>query len=115
MTKTWTLAQYATLAHGMSPDRILALPQVYVPQQAWQWANISFASSDQVSFAGALTERAAVPQQYTSAQGWGALWDAISASGQFSLPAPPMATDLSADWSATTSATRNPKATLPKG
>jgi len=115
VTKTWTLAHYARLAHGMSPGRIVALPQVYVPQQAWQWANISFASSGQVTFAGALTERAAVPQQYTSAQGWGALWDAISASGQFSLPAPPMATDLSADWTTTSSALRNANATLPKG
>lgn len=115
VTKTWTLAQYATLAHGMSPSRILALPQVYVPQQAWQWANISFADGGQVSFAGALTERAAVPTQYTSMQGWGALWDAISANAQYSLTAPPMATDLQADWPATTSATRNANATLPKG
>jgi hypothetical protein len=115
VTKTWTLADYATLAHGVSPDRMLALPQVYVPQQAWQWANISFASGGQVTFAGALTERAAVPDQYTSVQGWGALWDAISANAQVSLPAPPVATDLQADWSTTMSAARNANATLPNG
>ena len=115
VTKTWTLAQYATLAHGKSPDRILALPQVYVPQQAWQWANITFASGGQVTFAGALTEHAADGTQFTSAQGWGALWDAISANGQFSLPAPPMATDLQADWPPAKSAARNAHATLPKG
>ncbi len=115
VTKTWTLAQYATLAHGKSPNRILALPQVYVPQQAWQWGNITFASGGQVTFAGALTEHAADGTQFTSAQGWGALWDAISANGQFSLPAPPMATDLQADWPAAKSAARNAHATLPKG
>jgi hypothetical protein len=117
VAKTWTLAQYAKLAHGMSPDRILALPQVYVPQQAWQWANITFASGGQVTFAGALTEYAAIGDgsQFTSEQGWGALWDAISASAQFNLPAPPMATDLSADWPSAPSAARMSSATLPSG
>ena len=117
VTKTWTLAQYVTLTHGINPGRILALPQVYYPTQAWQWANIAFSSAGSLTFGGALTEYAAdgTDTQYMSLQGWGALWDAISANAGVSEPAPPMATDLRADWPAATSATRNAKATLPEG
>jgi hypothetical protein len=113
--KTWTQAQYVKLAYGLHPGRILAVPQIYIPEQAWQWANIAFASGGQLTFASALTEHAAVSTQFSSVQGWGALWDAMSASPSIHLAAPQSATDLRADWPSTTSAVRNLNATLPKG
>jgi len=97
LSKTWSQADYARLAHRLNPSRIVALPQIYYPTQAWQWAEIALASAtstDHITFIGVLTEHAADTSQYTSQQAWGALWDALSASGQITLPAPPMATDL---------------------
>ncbi|HSY15438.1 MAG TPA: hypothetical protein VK816_05585 [Jatrophihabitantaceae bacterium] len=55
----WTQADYYRLAHGLSPDRIVALPQIYQPSQAVQWADIDRAgatASDKIDFVGALTE-----------------------------------------------------------
>jgi len=112
--KTWTQANYIKLAYGLSPGRILVLPQVYIALQAWQWANIAFASGGQLTFAGSLTEHAAVASEFSPPQAWGALWDAISASGH--LQAPQLATDLRSDWPTTsTAAVREQNARLPDG
>jgi hypothetical protein len=115
--KTWTQAQYIRLTHGLNPTRIDALPQIYYLQQAWQWANLAFASGGQIGFSGSLTEYAAVGDgsQYASEQGWGALSDALAAGTQVTVAAPQSATDLRADWPATTSAARKANATLPNG
>jgi hypothetical protein len=116
--KTWTLDQYARMTHGLSPTRIVALPQIYVAAQAWQWANLVFASAGPLAFIGSLTEHAAIgnDSQFTSEQGWGALSDALSASASGSVAAPQAATDLTADWPSTKSAAqRNANATLPTG
>jgi hypothetical protein len=116
--KTWTLDQYAKLTHGLSPTRIVALPQIYVAAQAWQWANLVFASAGPLAFIGSLTEHAAIgnDSQFTSEQGWGALSDALSAGASGSVAAPQAATDLRADWPSTKSAAqRNANATLPAG
>jgi hypothetical protein len=116
--KTWTHAQYLKLTHGLGPTRIVALPQIYVPAQAWQWANLAFASSGQLAFAGSLTERAAIGDnsQFTSEQGWGALSDALAASPSIPVAAPQSATDLRSDWGpGVTAAQRNAHATLPNG
>jgi hypothetical protein len=59
--KTWTQAQYYALSHGLS-SRLVALPEIYLPEQAIQWANIArtgATATDKIRFVGALTERAA--------------------------------------------------------
>ena len=115
VTKTWTQADYIRLEHGLSPGRIISLPQIYIPLQAWQWANIAFASGGQLTLTAALTEHAADTGQFTPQQGWSALWDAMSANAAVHLTAPQIATDLRSDWPATSLAVRNQKATLPNG
>ena len=95
----WTQAQYNRLAGGADPTRVQALPQVYTPALAVQWANID-ASGPAISFAGALTEYAACPLVSAScsvaslppSQGWAALYHALSTV----VPAPslPAVTDL---------------------
>ena len=61
-TNTWTQAQYYRMAHGLSPSRIVALPQIYSTQMAIQWADIDrtgASATDQIDFIGTLTEHAA--------------------------------------------------------
>ncbi len=61
-SKTWTQQNYYDLAHGLAPTRIIALPQIYLPVQAGQWAAIDQAgatASDHIDFAGVLTSQAA--------------------------------------------------------
>jgi hypothetical protein len=119
VAKVWTQANYIQLAHGLNASRVFALPQIYYPTQAWQWAAIALHGNGVHDnfFIGVLTELAAVPNenQLTSEQAWGALWDAISASTQVTQSAPASATDLRADWPVTSSAIRNLNAKLPKG
>lgn len=57
----WTQANYYKLAGGMDPSRIQGLPQVYLPGQADQGANIDATGAKNIVFAGALTEFAACP------------------------------------------------------
>ena len=57
----WTERQYYALAHHGS--RIRALPQIYTPDNAVQWANIDATGGGGLQFAGALTEHAAAPHR----------------------------------------------------
>jgi hypothetical protein len=91
----WTQAQYYALAGGIDP-RIQALPQIYLSDQAAQWANIDATGGKNIHFAGALTENAACPSASTSGcsfasmtaqQGWAALYHALSTIMAPSLPA----------------------------
>lgn len=83
--KAWTQKQYYTLAHLGS--RIRAIPQIYVPHQATQWANIDATGAKAIMFAGALTEHAACQtagsgcSSFTPAQGWTALSTALRRIG----------------------------------
>jgi hypothetical protein len=111
-TQTWTQAQYYRLTHGLNPSQIIVLPQVYVPAQATQWANIDrtgFGSSGHIAFVGSLTEAAACPAGSGSAQGcpaggslspvqgWASLWLALSANGLTNSSSLAFATDLKVD------------------
>jgi hypothetical protein len=59
----WTQKQLYRLAYGIAPLRSLPLPQIYTPDQAAQWANISKAGGTKsITFAGVLTQRAACAQ-----------------------------------------------------
>jgi hypothetical protein len=113
VTKTWTQAQYLRLEYGLAPGRIIPLPQIYIPLQAWQWSNIAAASNGQLTFPAVLTEHAAVASELTPAQAWGATWDALSTATNPS--APTMSVDMRSDWPATNAAARNANATLPQG
>ncbi len=101
----WTQAQYYSLAGGTNPTHIQALPQIYLPLQAVQWAGIDATGGKHISFAGALTEHAACPTAGTSGcslaalpadQGWAALYLAL---GTLATPAPvaTVGTDLEID------------------
>ena len=100
----WTQAQYYSLAGGTDASHIRALPQIYVPGQAVQWAEIDATGGDAISFAGALTEHAACPTASSpgcafaalpSGQGWAALYHSLSAL--FATPSIPLVTDLRVD------------------
>ena len=70
-------AVYALAHHG---SRVRALPQIYTPDNAVQWANIDATGGGELQFAGALTEHAAAPHRsQRPAQGWAALYRALSA------------------------------------
>jgi hypothetical protein len=90
----WTEKQYYALAHHGT--RIHVLPQVYTPANAVQWANIDATGGSGLTFAGALTERAAAPaQSQHPAQGWAALYRALSAHTD--APKVPAVVDLRID------------------
>jgi hypothetical protein len=90
----WTLSQYKGLTHGNGVGRISVLPQVYLTSQAVQWANLDSYAGGALSFAGALTENAACGSScsMTPAQGWAALYHAISTV--VTTPSLPAVTDL---------------------
>jgi hypothetical protein len=95
----WTRASYAYLAHGLSPSRITALPQIYYGSQAVQWANINATAGNAIVFAGALTENASAcgaDCAMTPGQGWAALYHSISTN--LTAPKIPVVTDLRVDF-----------------
>ncbi len=67
------------LAH--SNGRVTAVPQIYGPSMAAQWANIDRVGGGRLRFGGVLTEHALAPDQYTPANGWAALYYALSSVG----------------------------------
>jgi hypothetical protein len=86
----WTQAQYYALAGGANPSQIRALPQIYVTDQATQWANIDAIGGKGITFDGALTEYATCPTASAPGcafaalqplQGWAALRDTLSKIG----------------------------------
>lgn len=101
----WTEANINKLAGGLDPTRISAMPQIYTPALAVQWANIYATGGHTLSFAGALTEYAACPTGSSPGcnglaalpppQGWAALYHALSTV----VPAPslPAVADLRID------------------
>lgn len=105
----WTQANFYNLAHGLSPSRILALPQIYVTDNATQWKYISLAGAsgaDRIDFIGALSEYTAcqqpgagcnIPDMLTAPQAWQALRTALSSSAAVSVQRLPISTDLRID------------------
>jgi len=97
----WTRANYASLAHGLSPARITALPQIYFASQAVQWANINATASANggaIVFAGVLTENGAAcgtDCAMTPSQGWAALYHGLSTI--VAAPSISVVTDLRVD------------------
>ncbi|UQX88031.1 hypothetical protein M6D93_17280 [Jatrophihabitans telluris] len=73
-TNTWTQEQYYRMAHGLSPARILALPQIYSQAQADQWVDIdatkATSASDRIEFLGPLTEQAACAPAGSGCTSW---------------------------------------------
>ncbi len=104
----WTQGNFFNLAHGISPSRILALPQIYYPVNATQWKYISLShasGADRIDFVGSLSEFAACqtagsgcPSGYlTAAESWQALSTALSSSAAINLQRLPISTDLRID------------------
>lgn len=98
---SWTRADYASLAHGLSPARITALPQIYYGSQAVQWANINATASANggaIVFAGVLTENGSAcgtDCAMTPSLGWAALYHRLSTI--VAAPSIPAVTDLKVD------------------
>jgi hypothetical protein len=106
----WTQRNYYDLAHGISPSRILALPQIYFSVNAAQWKYISLAGAsgaDRITFIGALDEYAAchvagsgchdLDTMLTPAASWKALRDQLSSNAAINLQRLPVSTDLGID------------------
>jgi hypothetical protein len=94
----WTQADYYRMTHGISPSRIVALPQIYLPGQAVQWANIDLSGGGGITFAGALTEAgASATSSVSPGQGWALLWQALSTSARTQPARLAYATDLRID------------------
>jgi hypothetical protein len=102
----WTQADYYRLATGASPGHVAALPQIYLREQADQWAGIARSrpsAGTPLDFAGVLTENTACPAgsgppacpaggSMVVGQGWSALSLAVNAAGQPAIGL--LATDL---------------------
>ena len=107
----WTQRNLYNLAHGLSPSRILALPQIYYPANAQQWKYVSLtgaSGADRISFVGTLTEQAACdavagtvdacsPGYFTPSASWQALRDQLSSNSAINLQRLPVSTDLRID------------------
>lgn len=96
----WTVLQHYRLAGGLNPARIRVLPQIYVPAQAVQWANIDATGGGGLTFLGSLDEYKACTADggtgcpsplLTPQQGWIALRSSLAGVGK-TLPF--VATDL---------------------
>ena len=82
----WTQAQLYKLSHGINTSRVQALPQIFTPSQAVQWANIGRAGGSTAGIIGALTEFGACPAVGTGCTiaslrpgaGWAALRNALA-------------------------------------
>jgi hypothetical protein len=107
----WTQSDLYALAHGLSPTRILALPQIYYTPNAAQWRFISASGAvgaDRISFLGTLSEHTACdqavgtsnpcPKGYlTGAASAAALRSALGASPAVNVQRLPVQTDLRTD------------------
>ncbi len=105
----WTQGNFYNLAHGISPSRILALPQIYYADNAQQWKYISLShasGADRIDFIGSLSEFAACQTPgsgcdpdglLTAAASWQALRTALSSSAAINLQRLPVSTDLRID------------------
>ncbi len=89
----WTLADYAGLTRHGTQTRVL--PQIYVPEQARQWANLDRVTGGRLDVAGSLTEFAADGFGYHPVDGWAALYNALSSV--VGSPQIPRAVDLRVD------------------
>lgn len=105
----WTRQNFYALAHGISPTRILALPQIYYAVNAQQWryiAQAGAAGADRISFLGTLSEYAACQTQgsgcdlnglLTATQSWQALRSQLSSVAAVDMQRLPVSTDLRID------------------
>jgi hypothetical protein len=57
--------------------QVVALPQIYGPSMAAQWANIDRVGGGNIVFGGVLTEHALAPDSYTPPNGWAAMHYAL--------------------------------------
>jgi hypothetical protein len=68
--------------------QVVALPQIYGPSMAAQWANIDRVGGGEIVFGGVLTEHALAPDSYTPPNGWAAMHHALGTlQAKPSLPA----------------------------
>lgn len=105
----WTRQNFYALAHGISPTRILAMPQIYYMVNAQQWRYIAQAGAsgaDRISFIGALSEYAACQTPgsgcdlnglLTATQSWQALRSQLSSVAAVNVQRLPVSTDLRID------------------
>jgi hypothetical protein len=80
----WTQHGLYALAFGAAPGRMVPMPEIYFPELAVQWANISLVGrlidGRPITFGGALTEVTACAQDHgrcgsmASHSAWNALW-----------------------------------------
>ena len=98
----WTQADYYNLAHGLSADRIVAVPQIYNADNAAQWADIDrtgVSRAGGITFIGVLTESPLCGSgcDFTPAQAFAALSDALSSDLRTQPMSLTLATNLRVD------------------
>jgi hypothetical protein len=102
----WTMAGLFGLAGGMSPTKIVNLPQIYNTTMAKQWRYISLtgvlAGAPRLNFGGALTEWTACQQDggcgsLTGNTAWTTMWNQLRAEPKLFITSLPYSTDLRID------------------
>lgn len=96
----WTQQALYQLAYGLAPSQSIPLPQIYIAEQATQWADISATGSAPIVFGGVLTSVSACAPadsgctSLSSSTAWNTLSDQLSRSAATKIAAMPYATDL---------------------
>ncbi len=99
----WSAAALQSLAGGLAPTRILALPQIYNSTMSKQWKYISLtgvvAGRTRINFGGPLTEFTACQQagscsSMTNNSAWSALWGDLHSDSRLAISSLPFGTDL---------------------
>jgi hypothetical protein len=102
----WTMAGLYQLSAGVSPVRIINLPQVYNNTMAKQWKYISLTGIGQkhpkINFGGALTEFTACAQaggcgSLTGRKAWIQMWNQLQSHPALRTRSLPYSTDLRID------------------
>ncbi|MBV9592167.1 MAG: hypothetical protein JO147_00005, partial [Actinobacteria bacterium] len=102
----WTLDGLYQLAFGASPQRSLAMPEIYVNAQARQWTNISLtgynATGRPVAYAGPMTEVTACAQagscaSMSTSAAWSLLLNTVNTYVKIRLTGMLYSTDLRID------------------
>jgi hypothetical protein len=102
----WTMAGLYYLSAGVSPTRIVNLPQIYNNTMAAQWKYISLTgvgtNDPKINFGGALTEYTACAQTHscgslTGGRAWTQMWQQLQSHPTLRIASLPYSTDLRID------------------
>ena len=101
--QTWSQADYVSFSRTLAPTRISVLPQIYFPEDAVRWENMSLTSiasgTGPLTFAGVLTQFGTCGSDCgnSAPEGWAALRQALDGSASTASTALPTVSEIDYD------------------